>query len=176
MTKTINVSIKSNINRGKIVNLISKKADYLEPQQHTELEESIYSHSNKCVEERHGNADVDKFIRQYTAVAFKVLRHIASEYIKEQLQSGNIKVKDLPSMSIQDLQPRLWVDIKDRASREANLIVRGSDMMTYTTLYTCSRCHQKKCVYRQEQTRSADEGITNKIRCCNCGLQWKEYN
>lgn len=176
MTKTINVSLKSNINRGKIVHLISKKADYLKPEQHTLLEESIYKYSNDCFEQRHITVDTDRFIRQYITVTFKVLRHIGSEYIKEQLQAGKIKVVDLPAMRIQDLQPKLWADIKDRASREANLIVRGSEMMTYTTLYKCSRCHQKKCVYKQEQTRSADEGITNKIRCCNCGLQWKEYN
>ncbi len=38
----------------------------------------------------------------------------------------------------------------------------------------CTRCGSKKTISFQMQTRSADEGMTNFIKCINCKKKWKE--
>lgn len=41
-----------------------------------------------------------------------------------------------------------------------------------TDLFTCYKCKQKNCRYRQLQTRSADEPMTTFV-FCQCGNTWK---
>lgn len=43
-----------------------------------------------------------------------------------------------------------------------------------TDLFLCNRCKERKCIYNQVQTRSADEAPTIFIECINCGLRWKQ--
>ncbi|KAJ7641582.1 transcription elongation factor A, 3, isoform CRA_a [Roridomyces roridus] len=42
-----------------------------------------------------------------------------------------------------------------------------------TEAFQCSKCMQRKCRYRQAQTRSADESMTTFMTCVNCGYRWK---
>ncbi len=37
----------------------------------------------------------------------------------------------------------------------------------------CNRCHSRSIVVQQQQTRSADEGMTVYCTCKQCGLRWK---
>ncbi|KRH95120.1 transcription elongation factor S-II [Pseudoloma neurophilia] len=41
-----------------------------------------------------------------------------------------------------------------------------------TNIFTCGKCKQKNCRYRQLQTRSADEPMTTFV-FCKCGHVWK---
>lgn len=43
-----------------------------------------------------------------------------------------------------------------------------------TTLYTCGKCKKNDCSVYEMQTRSADEPMTQFIRCCKCGNRWKQ--
>ena len=40
--------------------------------------------------------------------------------------------------------------------------------MSYTDLYKCYKCKERKCKVIQLQTRSADEPMTNFITCLVC--------
>ncbi|OAG31876.1 transcription elongation factor S-II [Nematocida displodere] len=42
-----------------------------------------------------------------------------------------------------------------------------------TEMFFCTNCRQKKCIYRQLQTRSADEPMTTFVSCVSCGNKWK---
>ena len=42
-----------------------------------------------------------------------------------------------------------------------------------TDQFRCGRCGQRKTVYRQMQTRSADEPMTTYVTCVNCNNHWK---
>ncbi|KAF7361469.1 Transcription elongation factor S-II [Mycena sanguinolenta] len=42
-----------------------------------------------------------------------------------------------------------------------------------TSAFQCSKCKQRKCRYRQAQTRSADEPMTTFVTCVNCNHRWK---
>jgi DNA-directed RNA polymerase subunit M/transcription elongation factor TFIIS len=37
----------------------------------------------------------------------------------------------------------------------------------------CNRCHSRSIAVQQQQTRSADEGMTVYCTCRHCGLRWK---
>lgn len=39
--------------------------------------------------------------------------------------------------------------------------------------FTCRKCKSKNTFYYQQQTRGADEPMTNFVNCIDCGNQWK---
>ena len=43
-------------------------------------------------------------------------------------------------------------------------------------IFECKKCKSKKVISTQVQTRSADEGSTNIMRCSECAFTWKEFN
>ncbi|KIY66463.1 transcription elongation factor [Cylindrobasidium torrendii FP15055 ss-10] len=49
----------------------------------------------------------------------------------------------------------------------------ANEQQAETDGFQCGRCKQRKCVYRQAQTRSADEPMTTFVTCTNCGHKWK---
>ncbi|KAJ7235084.1 hypothetical protein B0H12DRAFT_1222710 [Mycena haematopus] len=42
-----------------------------------------------------------------------------------------------------------------------------------TDAFQCSKCKQRKCRYRQVQTRGPDEPMTTFITCMNCNSKWR---
>ncbi len=64
---------------------------------------------------------------------------------------------------------------EDKAIREQNLFksLAAGDQQAETDGFQCGRCKQRKTVYRQAQTRSADEPMTTFVTCTNCGHKWK---
>ncbi len=42
------------------------------------------------------------------------------------------------------------------------------------SFFTCKKCKSKKTSYYQQQTRGADEPMTNFIECLQCQYTWKE--
>ncbi|DBA94141.1 TPA: transcription elongation factor TFIIS, variant 2 [Trebouxia sp. C0004] len=61
-------------------------------------------------------------------------------------------------------------EIRQHALREAN--PAGIKKAT-TDAFQCGKCKQKKCVYYQMQTRSADEPMTTFVTCTVCDHRWK---
>jgi hypothetical protein len=45
---------------------------------------------------------------------------------------------------------------------------------TQSTLFQCRKCRSNNVSYYQQQTRSADEPMTNFCKCGNCGAEWRE--
>lgn len=61
-------------------------------------------------------------------------------------------------------------EIKEYKLKEAN--PAGLKKAT-TDAFQCGKCKQKKCVYYQMQTRSADEPMTTFVTCTVCDHRWK---
>ncbi|PPR05519.1 hypothetical protein CVT26_009003 [Gymnopilus dilepis] len=63
----------------------------------------------------------------------------------------------------------------DKKIQEENLFksLSAAEKQAETDAFQCSRCKQWKCVYRQQQTRSADEPMTTFVTCTVCGNRWK---
>lgn len=62
-------------------------------------------------------------------------------------------------------------------SREKYLLdfkISTSEIEIEEGIYTCNKCGKNKTTKIQLQTRSADEPMTNFIRCINCGSKWRD--
>ncbi|KAF9788393.1 transcription elongation factor [Thelephora terrestris] len=49
----------------------------------------------------------------------------------------------------------------------------AAERQAETEAFQCGRCKQRKCRYRQAQTRSADEPMTTFVTCTICNNRWK---
>lgn len=117
-----------------------------------------------------------RFKYRYTTKALGLeynLRHNAS--IRERLRSKELSVKTFANMAPTEMWPERWEDAFQKVAarqlrREANV-----DAATAPDgAYTCHKCKSKKTVYTSMQIRSADEPMTNFVRCLNCGKSWKD--
>ncbi|EKM51072.1 uncharacterized protein PHACADRAFT_263043 [Phanerochaete carnosa HHB-10118-sp] len=63
----------------------------------------------------------------------------------------------------------------DNRIREENLFktLGAEEVQAETDAFQCGRCKQRKCRYRQAQTRSADEPMTTFVTCTVCNNRWK---
>jgi len=63
----------------------------------------------------------------------------------------------------------------DKKIEEENFFksLSAAEKQAETDAFQCSRCKQRKCVYRQQQTRSADEPMTTFVTCTVCQNKWK---
>lgn len=94
--------------------------------------------------------------------------------LRETVVSGDLVVEKFTRMSSQDMasEERKAADNK---IKEENLFksLSAAEQQAETDAFQCSRCKQRKCRYRQAQTRSADEPMTTFVTCTNCGNRWK---
>lgn len=93
---------------------------------------------------------------------------------RESVISGDTPAEMLATMSTADMASE---DRKaaNRKIEEENLFkgLGAEEQQAETDAFQCGRCKQRKCRYRQQQTRSADEPMTTFVTCTNCGNRWK---
>lgn len=88
------------------------------------------------------------------------------------IYEGRIGVHEFLLMSMDEMKS------KARRSSDNDLIERSiegsliAQMEVETDIFFCFKCKQRKCRYRQIQTRSADEPMTTYV-FCKCGNTWK---
>ncbi|KAF4582728.1 RNA polymerase II elongation factor [Pleurotus pulmonarius] len=88
--------------------------------------------------------------------------------------SGELSVERFTKMTSQEMasEERKAADSK---IREDNLFASlgAGEQQAETDAFQCGRCKQRKCRYRQAQTRSADEPMTTFVTCTVCNNRWK---
>ena len=89
------------------------------------------------------------------------------------VMDGTISAKSLGRMTPAQLWPEKWQEMEEeRILRQiATLEV---NMASSTDMFKCKKCKQNKCIYKEMQTRSADEPMTIFVFCLMCGNRWKE--
>ncbi|KAL0207422.1 hypothetical protein P9112_012050 [Eukaryota sp. TZLM1-RC] len=91
------------------------------------------------------------------------------------VEDGHISPQKLVSMTPQEFltetQKKYYEDISDKRKQMAML--HDTDGGSFTDMFKCGKCGQRKCTYTQKQTRSADEPLTNFVLCLSCGNRWK---
>lgn len=94
--------------------------------------------------------------------------------LRESIVSGELQVEKFTKMTSQEMasEERKAADNKIRAENFHNSLA-AAEQQAETDAFQCSRCKQRKCRYRQAQTRSADEPMTTFVTCTNCGNRWK---
>ncbi|KAG8835678.1 RNA polymerase II elongation factor [Serendipita sp. 399] len=81
--------------------------------------------------------------------------------LRESVVSGDISPKKLVTMSSAEMASEERRQ-KDRAIEEENLFksLGAGEQQAETDAFQCGKCKQRKTIYRQAQTRSADEPMT----------------
>jgi len=94
--------------------------------------------------------------------------------LRESVVSGDLPVQRFCKMTSQDMasEERKAADSK---IKEENLFkaLGAEEVQAETDAFQCGRCKQRKCRYRQAQTRSADEPMTTFVTCTVCNNRWK---
>ena len=116
-----------------------------------------------------------KYKKIYNQLVFKVTNNVTSKgackntYIERELELGNIKLCDMPSMSTTEINPTIWVNQIDKMKAEANQVLHGNSHIATTDQIKCpKRGCNAPVTYKEEQTRSADEAATIIATCVRC--------
>jgi len=64
-----------------------------------------------------------------------------------------------------------YADLREKTELEAKLFAEGVKVKRGD--FECKRCKSKECYYYQQQTRSADEGLTTYVFCTKCDYKGK---
>jgi transcription elongation factor S-II len=94
--------------------------------------------------------------------------------LRENVVNGDLPAEKLATMSSSDMasEERKAADSKIEAENFFRSL-GAEEQAAETDAFQCGRCKQRKCRYRQQQTRSADEPMTTFVTCTNCGNRWK---
>ncbi|KAF8057587.1 transcription elongation factor [Lyophyllum atratum] len=118
----------------------------------------------KAVHRNHGgtNAEYKSKIRSL----FVNLKDKNNPGLRESVVSGELSVEKFSKMSSQEMasEERKAADKQIEAQNLHNSLAAG-EQQAETDAFQCGRCKQRKCHYRQAQTRSADEPMTTFVTC-----------
>jgi DNA-directed RNA polymerase subunit M/transcription elongation factor TFIIS len=97
--------------------------------------------------------------------------YIQNERLIVRLKENEFDVYNLVFMDRKNMFPEVWKEIvEDKMKRDSNI---GEQITPMTNQYKCRRCHKREIVYRELQTRSADEPASLFFMCLNCGNTWR---
>lgn len=88
------------------------------------------------------------------------------------VKNGEIVPQSLGFMTHQELAPEKWKPLLDQKMKR-DIAKYDRKIEASTDMFTCKKCHSKKCTYYELQTRSADEPATIFVTCLDCGKHWK---
>ncbi|EMD35725.1 hypothetical protein CERSUDRAFT_115683 [Gelatoporia subvermispora B] len=94
--------------------------------------------------------------------------------LRESVVAGDLPVQRFCKMSSQEMASEERKAADNRIMEE-NLFksLGAEEVQAETDAFQCGRCKQRKCRYRQAQTRSADEPMTTFVTCTVCNNRWK---
>jgi DNA-directed RNA polymerase subunit M/transcription elongation factor TFIIS len=165
--------------RTKIVSLIKTKSG-LDDINSKDLEIGIY---NWCIEycdqkKIFKNWKNNRFTLLYLEKARSIITNITKEsYLKNDLLIERLKNKeflphDIAFMKPDALFPERWRDTSDALLKKYEHAYENR-VEAMSEDYLCLKCKQRKVVYQEIFSRSADEAGVIHIRCINCGNRWK---
>ncbi|EPS96952.1 hypothetical protein FOMPIDRAFT_1025179 [Fomitopsis schrenkii] len=94
--------------------------------------------------------------------------------LRESVVSGDLAVAKFCKMSSQDMASEERKAANNKIKEENLFKALGAEeVQAETDAFQCGRCKQRKCRYRQAQTRSADEPMTTFVTCTVCNNRWK---
>ncbi|KAF9244473.1 transcription elongation factor [Melanogaster broomeanus] len=105
---------------------------------------------------------------------FVNLKDKANPSLRESVVSGELSPERFGKMTNEEMmsEERRAADQKIKEDNFFKSLGAG-EQEAETAGFQCGRCKERKCRYRQAQTRSADEPMTTFVTCVNCGNRWK---
>lgn len=103
------------------------------------------------------------------------LKNPGNPALLERVRCKEVSVKEFAAMSPYEMWPDHWEPVFQRVAMKQMKREAFADLATAPDgAYTCGKCKSKKTVYTSVQIRSADEPMTNFVRCLNCSRGWKD--
>ena len=167
--------------RKKIQDIIQSRCKFMSESDQADLERGIYNFTVEDSKRRivHSVWENPEFTQLYLINARRTIANLdPTSYINnarllERFRDGEFRPHDIAFMNYSDLFPEKWGAMIELAiKREAKMLEVDKSMAT--DMFKCSRCGKRQCTYYEMQTRSADEPMTQFIRCLNCGKQWRQ--
>ena len=174
-------SAKLHDTRQKIQTIIKSRCAFLSEPDKADFERGIYNFTIEDSKRRivHSVWENPEFTQLYLINARRTIANLdPTSYIEnarllERFRDGEFRPHDIAFMNYSDLFPEKWGAMIELAiKREAKMLEVDKSMAT--DMFKCSRCGKRQCTYYEMQTRSADEPMTQFIRCLNCGKQWRQ--
>lgn len=138
------------------------------------IEVGVYNYAIKEATQRNTTKKWDNpaFQQLYTDRLRTMYLNLKNAKFVERIVGGELSPQEMAYMTHQEMDPAHWKEqidakIKRDASKYAERVEATTDM------FTCKKCHSKKCSYYELQTRSADEPTTIFVTCQDCGKHWK---
>ncbi len=167
--------------RTKTLRVIAARCAFLSAEEQTDFERGIYNHSLEEARRR-GTRRVwmnPEFAAIYSIESRRCVAnldpssYIANPRLLTRLRDGEFPPHAIPAMTYAELYPEKWAEAMEIAlKREAKMLTVDKSMAT--DMFKCTKCGKRECTYYEMQTRSADEPMTQFIRCLNCGKQWRQ--
>jgi transcription elongation factor S-II len=139
----------------------------------TELVLSLSRAVEKAVLELTGDDTTAEYKSKIRSL-FVNLKDKANPALRASIVDGSLAPEKFAKMTSQEMASAER-QAENRKIEEDNLFksLSAAEKQAETEAFQCSRCKQRKCVYRQAQTRSADEPMTTFVTCTVCGNRWK---
>jgi transcription elongation factor S-II len=140
----------------------------------TNLEKGIY---NYAIQE----SNFKKIVKKWENPAFSQLYldrlktiyvNLKNPAVLASIQKGEIAPQTFAFMTHQEFAPEKWKELLDQKMKR-DIAKYDKKIEASTDMFTCKKCHSKKCTYYELQTRSADEPATIFVTCLDCGKHWK---
>ena len=154
--------------------LLSKTEGALDDTGVTNLEKGIY---NVCIQEATKKNIIRKwenphFVQLYIDRLRSVYMNLTNATLVARLKGGEVLPQQVAFMTHQEFCPEKWdALIQQKLKRDASKFV--TNVQASTDVYQCRRCKSRKCVFSEQQIRSADESMTIFVTCLDCGKQWR---
>lgn len=181
LPETSPTSSKLHDTRMKVRNIIKSRCAFLTESDQIDFERGIYNFTVEDSKRRivHSVWENPEFTQLYLIHARRTIANLdPTSYINnsrllERFKDGEFRPNEIAFMNYSDLYPEKWgAMIELSIKREAKMLEVDKSMAT--DMFKCSRCGKRQCTYYEMQTRSADEPMTQFIRCLNCGKQWRQ--
>lgn len=101
------------------------------------------------------------------------LKDAGNKWLCTSVYNGVIDTDRFISMSGEDMKSKELKELEAKIFQRALLDTTIAQQEAETDIFFCTRCKQRKCTYRQLQTRSADEPMTTYVHCVVCKNNWK---
>ncbi|BGP52742.1 hypothetical protein JCM8202_004375 [Rhodotorula sphaerocarpa] len=94
--------------------------------------------------------------------------------LREDVVSGEISIVQLYEMDPKDMaSEERKAENRKLAADNLFKAQAAAPQQAETDAFQCGKCKQRRCMYYQMQTRSADEPMTTFVTCLSCNNRWK---
>ncbi|KAI5170754.1 transcription elongation factor S-II [Nematocida sp. LUAm3] len=101
------------------------------------------------------------------------LKEKSNKWLCSSVYNGIIGIEAFIKMTPEEMKSKELKELEESILKRSILDSTIAEQAAETDIFFCNKCKQRKCSYRQLQTRSADEPMTTFVHCVVCGNNWK---